>query len=347
MENAVSESELKIEAYRAVCAKLGIVMCVYYICRILAGFVIFYFIDETGIAQGSVVQYTLRSAAMVLFVYVLPMAASAMLFDSFRYYRHPPEKLRQLYKKPKRLAQNLGNFPAMYGLGQSVNLLTMLAFFLIMQVFSRMGGGVELERFFDQVAVETPQNLISALIMVFMIVFIAPIAEEFWARGIMYDALKPYGCGMAILISSILFGLLHGRFEMLPYTTALGLALGYIRYATDSLLVVTLLHMIFNAIAAGMLFLLSLAEITGGENNLIDTLSNIYLLAMLVMVVIGIAAFIKKIPKLKRYRITNDWDEVSSMKKLALFFVSMPVILMLVLAFDTHANHLLLWNLLT
>ena len=339
MENGVSELTLKLKDYKAVCAKLGIVMCAFYICRVLAGVAVYFIIDQIGVDTGSVLQYALSSAAMVLFVYVIPIAVSAALFKSFDYYAG---KLQQLYSKPKRLAKNIGNFPAMYGLGQSVNLLTILVFFLISLIASSQGEGIELERFFDQMAADTPQSVVSALIMVFVMVFVAPIAEEFWVRGIIYDALKPFGYGTAIVISAILFVLMHGSLEMLFYTTALGLALGYVRYATDSLLVVTILHMIFNAIAAVMMFLLSVTFITGGEHGIISTVSNIYIFAMLVLVVIGLAAFFKKIPRIRRYKIANNWGEVGARVKLALFFASIPVIIMLVLAFDALANHLLL-----
>ena len=342
MDNAFSDQEQKIKTYKTVCAKLGLVMCAYFICRILAGLTISYIFGESSVGSGSAMQYTLQTIVMLLFVYALPMVVTAMLFNSFNYYIRNPGTLEHLYKKPKRLAQKLGNFTAMYGMGLSVNLLTMLMFFLISLISSRPDGGIELERHFEQIAVGIPQDLLSAFIMVFVMVIVAPIVEEFWVRGIMYDALKPYGYGMAIIISSLLFGLMHSSLQMLFYTTALGLALGYVRYATDSLLVVTILHMLINAIAAGMIFLLSLTNITGGEHGLINTLSNIYIFAVLVLVVIGFIAFIKKIPKLKRYRITNNWDDVSTKKKLALFFVSIPVIIMLVIAFDTHANHLLL-----
>ena len=321
-------------------------MCAYFVCRILAGLIISYMIGESTAGPGSTLQYILQSITMLIFVYALPLGVTAMLFKSVSFYKENPGVLEQLYKRPKRLAQNLGNFPAMYGLGLSVNLLTMLAFFLLPRIFSGTGGGIEIERYFEQIAVGTPEDLISAFIMVFMIVIVAPVVEEFWVRGIIYDALKPYGCGMAILISSLLFGLMHGSFQMLFYTTALGLALGYVRYATDSLLVVTILHMIINAVAAGMMFLLSLTSITGGEHGLLSTISNLYILAMLVLVFIGFVAFIKKIPKLKRYRISNNWAEVSAKKKLALFLTSMPVIVMLILALDTHLNHLLLTRLI-
>ena len=340
MEEIVIDKREKISAYKKVCAKLGLIMCVYYICRVLAGLVSYYLVNGVIAGQNTELGYFLNTLVSVLFCYAIPLILSALLFGSLGSYFKNSGGIRALYKKPRRLAKSLGNFAAMYGLGFTINLLTILVFYIISLV-ARNAGAVEIEEFFDQIAVGTPQSLVSAIVMFIVATIIAPIVEEFWVRGIIYDALKPYGCGMAIIISSVLFGLLHGSLNMLFYTTALGLALGYIRYATDSLFVVTVLHMLINGVASVMLFLMSMVDIVGDGGGVFSTLYIIYLIAMLVLIVIGFVAFIKKIPVVRKYKITNEWDEVKSGKKIALFFVSVPVIIMLVFAFDTHANHML------
>ena len=342
MDEKTMTEETKLQTYKTICAKLGIIICAYFICRHIAALTIYYVTEKSGSALGAAPLYAINTLIQTALVYVIPIWISAILLKDISFHAKTPGWLQSLYKKPKRLAKNLGNFPAMYGLAQSINFLTILAFFLISVISRTVGEGVELERFFSPAVSETPHDLISTLILVFLMVIIAPLLEEFWVRGILYDALKPYGNGTAIIISSVIFGLMHGSINMLFYTTALGFALGYIRYATDSLFVVTILHLIINATAAVMLFLLSLADITGGENQVVNTLVNIYMLAIIVLVIIGLAAMIKKIPVIKKYKIANDWPEISAKKKIALFITSTPVIIMLLLAIDTHANHPLL-----
>ena len=348
MDNAVvPDTQDKLKAYKTVCLKLGLVMCVFYVCRLISGFIIMLFLNESPIAPDSTLHYILRTIIMIFFYYAVPIAVSGALFKSLDYYARGSGRLRQLFSKPKRFAQNLGSFPAVYGLGQSVNLLTMLVFFLFTLVFTRLGGTFELERYFDQIALETPNNLTSAAIMVVLMVVVAPVAEEFLARGIMFDALKPFGYGIAIVISSILFGLMHSSLHMLFYTTALGLALGYVRYATNSLLVVTVLHMLVNAIAAGMVFILAVTEVTDGESQLVNTISTIYIISMLTMVVVGLAAFFKRIPRIRKYKIERNWDELSGKRKLGIFLASVSVIFMLILAADAHSNHILINRLIS
>jgi len=129
---------------------------------------------------------------------------------------------------------------------------------------------------------------------------------------------------------------------MLFYTTAFGLALGYVRYATDSLFIVTILHAIVNSISAGALLLSSLLVQTNEENRLINTMNIIYLLAMLIMIIVGVVVFFSKIPAMRRYKIENTWSDIGPWKKTAWFFASIPVIIMMVLAFNELSGYWLM-----
>jgi len=310
-------------------------MCIYFVCRLLTGWVAAIFNAFTGVIGETAVS-VLLSVTVIVLAYVVPLCLTAVIFNSFAGYKG---KYRELYKKPKKLARALGTFPAVYGFSQGTALLTLLVMFLIAR---NLSGQSYIEELLRPTVIETPTNPVSIIGMVFMLVVIAPVFEEFWVRGIMYDALKPYGAGIAIVISSLLFGLMHGSLYMLFYTTAAGFALGYIRYATDSLLIVTILHAIINAISAGVLLLSSLLLITNEENRLINTLYIIYLLAMLILIIIGVVVFLSKIPAIRKYRIENAWTYLKPWKKTALFFGSIPVIIMMILAFNELSGHLLL-----
>jgi len=335
-DDTIGDSQkLMINSYKIVCAKLGFIMCVFYACRILNGFVADMISGWTD-AVGKTAMYIMHVALAVLLIYCVPILITSITFKSFSFYKG---KLRELYKKPRRLSRTLGNFPALYGLGYGTAFLTLVASLLLLKV---SGGHSIIEDLFKPTVLESSSDITSVVAMVFVVVVIAPIFEEFWVRGIIFDALKPYGCGMAIIISSVLFGLMHGSLYMLFYTTVIGFALGYIRYATDSVFVTTLLHTAINAVAAGLLLISSLAEITGGESSIVNTIMGIYILAVLILVLIGIIAFIKKIPRIRKYKIENAWTGISPGKKTALFFLSIPVLFMLILAINEHANNLLL-----
>jgi len=321
--------------YKVVCAKLGLSMCVYFICRLLASWFSIQLNTHIG-TLGDTVHSLISSVMAIVLVYVIPLLFTALIFKSFTNYKG---RYRILYAKPKRLARALGTFPAMYGFGYGIALLTMITMFLISR---NLAGNTYIDELLRPTALGPPQNIIGLLMMVFMLVIIAPLFEEFWVRGIMYDAFKPYGAGIAIIITSIVFGLMHGTLYMLFYTTALGFALGYIRYATGSLFVVTVLHAIVNSIAAGILLFTSLQNMTNEESRLINTITIIYIIAMLVLIIVGVVVFISKIPAIRKYRVENGWTQIGPWKKVSLFFISIPVIFMMVLAFNEISGGLLL-----
>jgi len=334
-ENIEEKESEKLNDYKLVCTKLGLSMCVYFLCRLLAGGALNLFSDAAD-RLGETMFHLIHTILIVILVYVLPILFTATIFKSFEGYKG---NYKKLYKKPRRLARAMGTFPATFGFGHGIALLTLLVSFLITRY---IGGQTYIEDLLRPTVMEPSTNIVSTITMVFLLVVIAPVFEEFWTRGIMYDALKPYGTGMAILISSLLFGLMHGSLYMLFYTTAYGLALGYIRYATDSLFIVTILHAIVNAIGAMALLLLSLVQITNEENRLINTVNVIYIVAVLIMIIVGVVVFISKIPAIRRFKVENTWTEIGSWKKIGWFFVSVPVLIMMVLAFNEISRYWLI-----
>ena len=344
MENETSEQEnikrlaadplYTLHAYKVACVKLGSIMCIFFVCRILSSLVSGFI--ATQFRGSDVLAYFLSYAAAVLLVYIVPLAFAVAITGSVRRYNG---KLGELYRKPKRLARAFGTFPAMYGLGFGIALLTLL-FSLLISHFT--GGQTYIEDVLQPTVIEPPSSIAGALMLVFLLVVIAPLFEEFLVRGIIFDTLKPFGNGIAIVFSSILFGLMHGSLNMLLYTTALGLALGYVRYATGSLFAVTILHALINSVAAAFLFLSSLVGITNGENKLVNTLLSIYTLAWFVLIIAGLIVFIIKIPVIRKYKVENPWKDVGGGRKALMFFTSAPAIIMLVLAFNEHANNWLI-----
>ncbi|MCL2108922.1 MAG: CPBP family intramembrane metalloprotease [Oscillospiraceae bacterium] len=344
MENYYPETPsepTKIKSYKAVCAKLGFVFSVYFICRILNDFIaglMLRMYRENYIGEDAF--HAAYGIISMMLIYMVPILVAAILFGNFRENGAYRGRWGEIYRKPKRVAKALGVFPAMYGLGYGIAFLTIIGFYIIthasqneivQELFRPMAAG-------DNVH----PNMVYAVMMLLMAVVAAPIFEEFLYRGIFYDALKPYGDGNAILITSIMFGLAHGRLYTLLYTTALGFALGYVRYATGSLWAATILHALINSVSGGVMFLMSLSEFAGGENKLINTVYAIFYAASIVLVFVGIAAFFMKIKVIKKYKPGNSWGEISGGKKFTLFIISIPVIISIVLAVDEHLNNILL-----
>lgn len=87
----------------------------------------------------------------------------------------------------------------------------------------------------------------SPIWLVFLVtVIIAPIIEELMFRKFMIDRLSRYGDLLAVIISSIGFGLFHGNFYQFFYAAMLGFILGYIYTKTRNVKYSILMHMIIN-----------------------------------------------------------------------------------------------------
>lgn len=74
----------------------------------------------------------------------------------------------------------------------------------------------------------------------------APIGEEFVCRGALLGSLKKYGSWWAIIITALLFGLMHMNFYQGPYAFLMGLVLGYVAVKTDSIWCSVIIHAINN-----------------------------------------------------------------------------------------------------
>lgn len=88
------------------------------------------------------------------------------------------------------------------------------------------------------------------------LVFIAPIAEEIIMRGWLYGKLRAkLKIPVAILLVSLLFGFLHGQWNVSVGVFALSLVLCGLREITGTIWCGILLHMISNGIAFYLLYI--------------------------------------------------------------------------------------------
>jgi uncharacterized protein len=80
---------------------------------------------------------------------------------------------------------------------------------------------------------------------------VGPFAEELFFRGVGIRALLPFGGITAIAVTAIVFGLSHGVLAALPVLVPFGLALGWVRWRSQSVWPAVIAHGFYN----GTLFL--------------------------------------------------------------------------------------------
>jgi len=84
-------------------------------------------------------------------------------------------------------------------------------------------------------------------ISILVIALIPSILEEVVYRGIFYNEYRKVNVRKGILISALLFALLHGNFNQFSYAIVMGMIFALIIEATDSILSTMVIHFVTNA----------------------------------------------------------------------------------------------------
>jgi len=113
-------------------------------------------------------------------------------------------------------------------------------------------GGIWISSLVEDAQTMEPYAMI---LMVISVAVIPALVEELLFRGCILQALLPYGQGVAILTSSVLFGLMHQNPLQLLYTTVCGLVLGYAYVRTRSIWCSVLMHFVNNLFSVLMTIL--------------------------------------------------------------------------------------------
>ena len=131
----------------------------------------------------------------------------------------------------------------------------------------------------------------------------APILEEVLFRGVIFESCRErLGKGGAVLLSALLFGLIHGIPVQIVNAFVVGLILGYIYLRTRSLMSVIVLHAINNGLAY-----ISMAFFDDGGNV---TLGELISARWLYWVVYGLSAAIFLFAMVRLWRQLRDNSEV-------------------------------------
>lgn len=159
----------------------------------------------------------------------------------------------------------------------------------------------------------------SAPSMIIYTCIIAPIFEEFLYRGAVLRSFEKYGKKFAIIVSALLFGLMHGNFYQIFMAAGIGIILGYLA-SEYSIKLTIILHMINNTFVQFTTLLSSHM----GENA--KNIMNISIMVIpLIVLIVGI------IYKSKAIR---EWLENNKMqdKIMLRFFTSITILV--IVAFD-------------
>lgn len=134
------------------------------------------------------------------------------------------------------------------------------------------------------------------------------ICEEMLFRGTILSGLKKYGFKIAVIVSSIIFTLMHGNAEQTIHQFVVGFIVGTIFYKTGNLWIGVIVHFFNNFISITQYYLLSLIasdslEVTEEVTNISQTNAWLSLLFSLIFALIlayfGVCVMKKLIKKVE------------------------------------------------
>ena len=103
--------------------------------------------------------------------------------------------------------------------------------------------------------VTSAKNIVQLLSEIVIIGFLPAICEEIFYRGYVLRGLERKGNKKyALLISSLLFAVMHGNFQQMTYAFALGILLGFVVLKTNSLLASIVMHATLNIMSVILSF---------------------------------------------------------------------------------------------
>ena len=134
------------------------------------------------------------------------------------------------------------------------------------------------------------------MLMFFMMAIFGPVCEELCFRGIVYRGYLKSGNALgAVLLSSLLFGLIHMNFNQAPYAFVLGVAMALLVEATGSLFSSILMHAAFNGWSVVIMYvydrflpgMTEQVEQSAGTEEMIAVISLYFVLALVCTALAG------------------------------------------------------------
>lgn len=162
------------------------------------------------------------------------------------------------------------------------------------------------------------------LIYVFRTALIPALIEEFSVRGVVMQSLRKYGDRFAIIMSALVFALMHGNMVQIPFAFVAGIAIGYAVIATGTMWTGVIIHFINNFISIMMQV---------SFDNLPQGKANIMTLAISGgVVLIGIVcALVYKFRYAHAFKLENKKSSLlSNGEKNTAFIVTVPMVIAIV-----------------
>lgn len=222
--------------------------------------------------------------------YMIVGVVAGLIFLLLYFHKHGTH--RQLFKNERKMT------PGKFGALACVFFGGQLVFSL---GYELMEAGLNLVGLSAEAAMEIASGGSRTVSMFLYAGIIGPIAEELVYRGFLMRHLEKHGKTLAIVVTSLLFGIMHGNLPQGLFAAAVGLVLGYVAMEY-SILWSIVLH-ILNNMVLGDLLPLALSGLSETTQGIISwAINGVFLL-------IGVVVLIKNRKELVSWIRANAWEK--------------------------------------
>ncbi len=269
---------------------------------------------------------------MIMYIFVYPIGGSlaALIFYKTRK-RETGLRLSQTFCRPQ---MNAGWIIKYMIITWGLSLLMSIITNIILQLLKSL-----LHLNFSDISFDFGDGIGGFIVSFVSLSIFAPIFEEIIFRSAVYRHTEIMGQSFAVVFSAIVFALMHGNLEQLPYTFVMGLGFAYLFAKTRSLLIPMLLHFLTNTTTVIFTSIID----TTDTDELSTLLSNrnfaaviptvLYSLVIygiiIAAIVLGIIELVRAIRR--RERLMGSIFPISGAKKTAVFLTAPVTIITLIL----------------
>lgn len=219
-----------------------------------------------------------------------------------------------IYSKPKKKT-----VLPLFLMGISFCAFANIAVSIAGNIFSQFGINYEVERGLE------PQGLLGFILTTIATAIVPALVEEFAFRGLVLGSLRKFGDGFAIIVSSIVFGIMHENFEQIPFAFLVGLALGYVTVKSGCLWVAMAVHAFNNFISVVFSYL---------PKSLPDMAQNaMYVVLLAILLVLGIISINLFRKSGECFELEKSQTEATNKQKATWFFTGVTIIIFIVVSF--------------
>lgn len=124
------------------------------------------------------------------------------------------------------------------------------------------------------------------------VAFLVPMAEELTFRGaVLGSLLRKFRPAAAVIISAVIFGILHGISIHIVYALLCGIVLGWVYFYTESIWASYMLHALFNLMGSALATFLD-SGIFGDISTVADNIAAISFFAEMISILPALASFV-------------------------------------------------------